>query len=206
MLMVQRKPGELRVQLFERVAGLVAALRTVFPERPVLVGIDGVDQHVTSSTGDAIELHGLANLCAGIVCAVDGRYGDERLLRFNLRLLGVTVLREPLFPESRAGGTAAHWTSYFPTAAKSRARVRRPASHVFDFLYVDQGKEFSGKTHSLIRRFVVEVWYAPAFRPDLRSVIERHFGTVPGFWNSLDANAGVQGSAGCVRRRSPKSR
>ncbi|MFM0615018.1 integrase [Paraburkholderia nemoris] len=61
-----------------------------------------------------------------------------------------------------------------------------PASRLCETLYADQGEVSSvHKAHPLITYFRVEVSNAQAFRPDLRSVMERRFGIIPAIWNSL---------------------
>ncbi|ADG18137.1 hypothetical protein BC1002_4139 [Paraburkholderia atlantica] len=183
MLVVSHGPGELHIQL-GHVASQVAVLRAFFPDRPVFVGIDGIDQHVKSSLGDAIQLRRLANMCTEIVCTVDGRYGDSSLLIFHLRSLGVTVLRELLPLEDRTEGPVVHGTPHISSAVESQAvELRR---YVYRW-------EPSGKTHSLISSLGLEVRNAPAFRPDFRSVIERYFGITPALWNVPRDIPGPQG-------------
>ncbi|WP_322092522.1 integrase [Paraburkholderia bannensis] len=61
-----------------------------------------------------------------------------------------------------------------------------PASRLCEVLYADQGEVSSvHKAHPLINFYRVEVTNAPAYRPDLRSVMERRFGMLPRIWNSL---------------------
>ncbi|MBN3858693.1 transposase family protein [Paraburkholderia sp. Ac-20340] len=61
-----------------------------------------------------------------------------------------------------------------------------PASRLCEVLYADQGEVSSvHKAHPLINFYHVEVSNAPAYRPDLRSVMERRFGMLPRIWNSL---------------------
>ncbi|MCX5538075.1 integrase [Paraburkholderia sp. CNPSo 3076] len=63
---------------------------------------------------------------------------------------------------------------------------RWPAARLCEVLYADQGEVSSvHKAHALIQHFRVEVANAPAFRPDLRSVMERRFGIIPAIWNAL---------------------
>jgi transposase InsO family protein len=53
-------------------------------------------------------------------------------------------------------------------------------------LYGDQGELSSvHKAHPLIMDFRVEFQNPPAYRPDLRAVMERRFGIIPAIWNSL---------------------
>ncbi|NVH75736.1 integrase [Paraburkholderia sp. JPY432] len=61
-----------------------------------------------------------------------------------------------------------------------------PAHRLCEILYADQGEVSSiHKAHPLFSYCRPEVKNAPAFRPDLRSVIERRFGIIPAIWNSL---------------------
>ncbi|ADG18134.1 hypothetical protein BC1002_4136 [Paraburkholderia atlantica] len=60
------------------------------------------------------------------------------------------------------------------------------AKRMCEVLYADQGEVSSvHKAHPLIQHFRVEVANAPAYRPDLRSVMERRFGIIPAIWNAL---------------------
>ncbi|RQR26197.1 DDE-type integrase/transposase/recombinase [Burkholderia sp. Bp9142] len=61
-----------------------------------------------------------------------------------------------------------------------------PAHRLCEVLYADQGEVSSvHKARPLIRHFGVELANAPAYRPDLRSVMERRFGIIPAIWSSL---------------------
>ncbi len=61
-----------------------------------------------------------------------------------------------------------------------------PANRLCEILFADQGEVSSvHKAHPLITYFRVEVSNAPAYRPDLRTVMERRFGIIPAIWNSL---------------------
>jgi transposase InsO family protein len=61
-----------------------------------------------------------------------------------------------------------------------------PAHRLPEVIYADQGEVSSiHKAHPLISHFRVEVSNAPAYRPDLRSLMERRFGIIPAIWNSL---------------------
>ncbi|OYD73658.1 UNVERIFIED_ORG: integrase-like protein [Burkholderia sp. CF145] len=61
-----------------------------------------------------------------------------------------------------------------------------PANRLCEILFADQGEVSSvHKAHPLIGHFRVEVSNAPAYRPDLRTVMERRFGIIPAIWNSL---------------------
>jgi hypothetical protein len=63
---------------------------------------------------------------------------------------------------------------------------RWPADRQCEILYADQGEVSSvHKGHPLIAQFRIEMQNAPAYRPDLRSVMERRFGIIPAIWNSL---------------------
>jgi putative transposase len=70
-----------------------------------------------------------------------------------------------------------------------------PADRLCEILYADQGEVSSvHKGHPLIMQFRVEMQNAPAYRPDLRSVMERRFGIVPAIWNSLVPGVVEKGS------------
>ncbi|VWC75752.1 integrase catalytic subunit [Burkholderia lata] len=70
-----------------------------------------------------------------------------------------------------------------------------PAHRLCEVLYADQGEVSSvHKAHPLIRHFGVELANAPAYRPDLRSVIERRFGIIPAIWSSLLSGVVEKGS------------
>ncbi|WP_243751370.1 integrase [Paraburkholderia sp. BL10I2N1] len=61
-----------------------------------------------------------------------------------------------------------------------------PADRLCEIVYGDQGELSSvHKAHPLIAHFRVEMQNPPAYRPDLRSVMERRFGIIPAIWNSL---------------------
>jgi len=61
-----------------------------------------------------------------------------------------------------------------------------PSHRVCEVLYADQGEVSSVHlAHPLIVAFRVEIQNAPAYRPDLRAVMERRFGIIPVIWNSL---------------------
>lgn len=63
---------------------------------------------------------------------------------------------------------------------------RWPASRLCEILHADQGEVSSvHKGPPLIEMFRVEVSNAPAYRPDLRTVMERRFGIIPAIWNSF---------------------
>lgn len=60
-----------------------------------------------------------------------------------------------------------------------------PCSRLCEVLFADQGEVSSiHKASPLITHFRVEVSNAPAYRPDLRSVMERRFGIIPAIWNA----------------------
>ncbi|QCP49096.1 DDE-type integrase/transposase/recombinase [Trinickia violacea] len=60
------------------------------------------------------------------------------------------------------------------------------AHRLCEVLYADQGEVSSvHQAHPLIGVFRVEVKNAPAYRPDLRSVMELRFRIIPAIWNSL---------------------
>jgi hypothetical protein len=61
-----------------------------------------------------------------------------------------------------------------------------PSHRLCAVLYADQGEVSSvHKAHPLIMLFRVEVQNPPAYRPDLRAVMERRFGIIPAIWNSV---------------------
>jgi putative transposase len=61
-----------------------------------------------------------------------------------------------------------------------------PAHRLCEAVYADQGEVSSvHKAHPLFSYCRMEVQNAPAYRPDLRSVMERRFGIIPAIWNSL---------------------
>ncbi|RKR36187.1 DDE-type integrase/transposase/recombinase [Paraburkholderia sp. BL17N1] len=61
-----------------------------------------------------------------------------------------------------------------------------PACRLCEGVYADQGEVSSvHKAHPLISHYRVGVSNAPAYRPDLRSVMERRFGIIPAIWTSL---------------------
>lgn len=61
-----------------------------------------------------------------------------------------------------------------------------PACRLCEGVYADQGEVSSvHKAHPLISHYRVGVSNAPAYRPDLRSVMERRFGIIPAIWNPL---------------------
>jgi putative transposase len=61
-----------------------------------------------------------------------------------------------------------------------------PAHRLCETLYADRGEVSSvHKAHPLFSYCRMEVQNAPAYRPDLRGVMERRFGIIPAIWNSL---------------------
>ncbi|MHB9833323.1 integrase [Paraburkholderia terrae] len=61
-----------------------------------------------------------------------------------------------------------------------------PACRICEVLYADQGEVSSvHKGHPLIMHFRIEMQNPPAYRPDLRAIMERRFGIIPAIWNSL---------------------
>ncbi|AJY41491.1 DDE-type integrase/transposase/recombinase [Burkholderia humptydooensis] len=61
-----------------------------------------------------------------------------------------------------------------------------PSHRLCAVLYGDQGEVSSvHKAHPLIMVFRVELQNPPAYRPDLRAVMERRFRLIPAIWNSL---------------------
>ena len=66
------------------------------------------------------------------------------------------------------------------------AEEQWPAHRLCEILYADQGEVSSvHKGHPLIMHHRIEMQNAPAYRPDLRSVMERRFAIIPAIWNSL---------------------
>jgi hypothetical protein len=94
-LLMLRGQKALASQL-QQTAIWASGLRAQLPGRPVLLAINGVDQRLTFPVSIARELTTLANIGVSIVCTVDGRYGDARMLTFDLRTLWVSVLAESL--------------------------------------------------------------------------------------------------------------
>ncbi|WP_233808984.1 integrase [Paraburkholderia sp. HP33-1] len=69
------------------------------------------------------------------------------------------------------------------------------ACRLCEILYADQGEVSSvHKAHPLITHFRIEMQNAPAYRPDLRAVMERRFGILPAIWNSLVPGVVEKGS------------
>ncbi|MFP3588535.1 integrase [Paraburkholderia sp. SIMBA_055] len=61
-----------------------------------------------------------------------------------------------------------------------------PACRLSEGVYADQGEVSSvHKAHPLISHYRMDVSNTPAYRPDLRSVMERRFGVIPAIWTSL---------------------
>ncbi|MGF6506272.1 integrase [Paraburkholderia sp. 32] len=70
-----------------------------------------------------------------------------------------------------------------------------PACRLCEVLYADQGEVSSvHKGHPLITHFRIEMKNAPAYRPDLRAVMERRFGIIPAIWNALVPGVVEKGS------------
>ncbi|WP_232513628.1 hypothetical protein, partial [Burkholderia humptydooensis] len=93
-LVMFRRPDDLGAQL--RAAIGTATQHAQFAERSIFIGIDGIDQRLTSPSSVASQLAMLVNIGATIICAVDGRYSDAHLLTLHLRTLGIAVVRESL--------------------------------------------------------------------------------------------------------------
>jgi len=95
-LLLRCKQGELENQL-----GYVKAWAEKrcarFPARPVVVGIDGIDQWLASPRVAACHLQAILDVGTTVACAVDARYVDSRLLTFQLRVLGIRVKASPVF-------------------------------------------------------------------------------------------------------------
>ena len=123
-LLLRCKQGELENQL-----GYVKAWAEKrcarFPARPVVVGIDGIDQWLASPRVAACHLQAILDVGTTVACAVDARYVDSRLLTFQLRVLGIRVIREALVPQSFTGVSPAPEMQRFSPDAKSGTLVRR---------------------------------------------------------------------------------
>jgi hypothetical protein len=60
------------------------------------------------------------------------------------------------------------------------------ACRLCETLYADHGEVSSvHKAHRLIAHYRIEFQNPPAYRPDLRAVMERRFGIIPAIWNSF---------------------
>ncbi|WP_157653283.1 hypothetical protein [Burkholderia ubonensis] len=132
-LLMLRKPDDLGAQL--RAAIWTATLRAQFPERSIFIGIDGIDQRLTSPRSVAAQLATLVNIGATIICAVDGRYSDAHLLTFHLRILGITVVREGQCSSSvtEIGGTPRR----FPTVHTPALTTYAYRKHADSFTQID---------------------------------------------------------------------
>ncbi|TAL98768.1 MAG: hypothetical protein EPN73_02340 [Paraburkholderia sp.] len=131
MVLVLSRQGELGVRL-DRVASRADAVYARSPERPFVVGIDGIDQRLESPSRRAFQVKALLNVGATVICAVDGRYSDSGLLAFHLRTLGIKVIRETLVTEGGANEFAFHKSPRASDATTSVAvggfpEVRTPA-------------------------------------------------------------------------------
>lgn len=97
-LLVRCAPGELGRRL---TYAKIWAWKRAHDTAPPVVGIDGIDQWLTSPGAAAHHLQALLGVGAVVVCAVDSRYGDSRDLMFHLRVRGIAVIREvPVLPGS----------------------------------------------------------------------------------------------------------
>lgn len=98
-LLVRCKRGELEQQLGHARAWAEKRCDR-FPSRPVVVGIDGIDQWLTSPVVAARQLQAILHVGATVACGVDARYVDSLLLTLQLRVLGIMVIREAVVPGS----------------------------------------------------------------------------------------------------------
>ncbi|MHB9833321.1 hypothetical protein Q8F57_000635 [Paraburkholderia terrae] len=122
-LLVRCKQGERDNQL-GCARAWAAKLCARCPVRRVVVGIDGIDLWLTSPSVAACQLHAILNVGAAVVCAVDSRYGDSRLLAFHLRILGIVVIRELHLPKRLTCVSAGLGMPRFSPDSKSGALVR----------------------------------------------------------------------------------
>ncbi|RQR27305.1 hypothetical protein DIE22_31000 [Burkholderia sp. Bp9142] len=127
-----RKPDDLGAQL--RAAIWTATLRAQFPGRSIFIGIDGIDQRLTSPSSVASQLATLVNIGATIICAVDGRYSDAHLLTFHLRVLGITVVREG---QCSSSITEIGVTRSFPTVHTPALTTYAYRKHAESFAQID---------------------------------------------------------------------
>ncbi|TDN64015.1 hypothetical protein B0G77_7716 [Paraburkholderia sp. BL10I2N1] len=123
-LVVPRKQGGLDEQL-DHVRTWATERCVRSPMRPVVVGIDGMDQWLTSASAAASQLRALLNVGAEVVCAVDSRYGDFRLLTLHLRILGIEVIREPRLPKRLTSVSTDPETQRLSPEAECGVPVRR---------------------------------------------------------------------------------
>ncbi|EUC18709.1 hypothetical protein [Paraburkholderia hospita] len=125
MFLILSWQGELSLRLgAARIA--TQSLYARSPERPVVVGIDGIDQCLESPSHRAFQVKRLIDVGAIVIGAVDGRYGDSRLLKLHLRTLGVTVIHEKLVTGRRAKERAVHERPRPSDATRSVAVGRFP--------------------------------------------------------------------------------
>ncbi|SOF00949.1 hypothetical protein SAMN05446635_9026 [Burkholderia sp. OK233] len=68
------------------------------PTLPIIIGIDGVDQWLTSPGDTAHQLQAILDAGAIVLCGVDSRYADSRVLTFQLLILDIMVIREAPVP------------------------------------------------------------------------------------------------------------
>lgn len=101
-LLMHRGQNELDIQL-HRAAAKITALFAQFPERRVFVGINGIDQRLTSPSAVALGVEMLVNIGATVICTVDRRYMDAYLLTCHLRMFGIKVVHERLLSSQRSG-------------------------------------------------------------------------------------------------------
>ncbi|MEX3761426.1 hypothetical protein [Paraburkholderia phenoliruptrix] len=115
---------------------VLAALRAAPRGYSVSVGVDGIDQQLTSPNSTALLLAALLDAGATIICSVDGRYGDAYLLKSHLRTLGITVMYElsARLSAGRSDSSGAFPASYTPTTKVYALRCSRSA------IYGQQGR------------------------------------------------------------------
>lgn len=131
-LLMLRGPDDVGAQL--RAATSTATLCAQLSERSVFIGVDGIDQRLTSPSSVAAQLATLVNVGATIVCTVDGRYSDAHLLMFHLRTLGITVVRENLCSSSV---TEIGVTPRFPTVHTPALTAYVARKHADSFTQID---------------------------------------------------------------------
>ncbi|MEM5289926.1 hypothetical protein ACFQ3P_06860 [Paraburkholderia sabiae] len=142
-LVVPRKHGGLDEQLGD-IRAWVTDRCAQYAARRVVVGIDGMDQWLTSASAAASQLRAILNVGASVACAVDSRYGDFRLLMLHLRILGIEVICEPYFPKRLTGVSTGPEMQRLSSEAKCGVPVRQfpcvqtpaLAAYAFDLQHV----------------------------------------------------------------------
>jgi len=122
-LFIRCAQGEVRSQLVYA-ATWAAGLCARCPANPVIVGINAIDQGLTSPYKVAYLLQAILNVGAEVACAVDTRYVDSLLLVFHLRTLGIEVIHEPLDLTGSIRAYAEHKMPRLLSSAMSEARSR----------------------------------------------------------------------------------